>query len=244
MHKCTYRWTPEQRRKLLDRGTEHKDNLDTPQDVPQHTEARPQTIFQDTSADLGPRKLITISTQTKHAYVHPKRPRHQFKYRGHHQTRHKSSITRKGWSPRQGPTLSRINFLCKVILPHRTNLPRLTATLKLRNTTLRIRLQSPTTPAPHEVYEYLPPLDYQVALELRQARNHAKALLTNMAQDYKSILQEVTNHENHHTSENQVITTGMGKRSPGRTRCKIYQRTSTTSQLRLPHKTQHAKTST
>ena len=72
--KCTYRWTPEQRRKLLDRGTEHKDDLDTPHDIPQHPEAQPQTIFQDTSANLVPRKLITTSTQTKYAYTHPKRP--------------------------------------------------------------------------------------------------------------------------------------------------------------------------
>ena len=28
--KCTYRWTPEQRRKILDRKTEHMDDLDTP----------------------------------------------------------------------------------------------------------------------------------------------------------------------------------------------------------------------
>ena len=130
----------------------------TPQDVPQHPEARPHTIFQDTSADLRPQKLKTTSTQTKHAYTHPKRPRHQFKYRGHYQTRHKSSITRKGWSPRQEPTLSRINFLCKVILPHRTNLSRLTATLKLRNMTLRMRLQFPITSAPQKVYEHLPHL--------------------------------------------------------------------------------------
>ena len=87
--KGTYRWTPEERRKILDRGTEYKDDFDTPtgnttlapQDVPQHPEARPHTIFQDTSADLRPQKLKTTSTQTKHAYTHPKRPRHQFKYR-------------------------------------------------------------------------------------------------------------------------------------------------------------------
>ena len=176
--KRTYRWTPEERRKLLDTGTEYKDDIDTPtdntklapQEVPQHPETRPHTTFQDTLAtsrktiplnnhsDLGPRILTTTSTQTKHAYTHPKRTRHQFKYRGHYQTRHKSSITRKGWSPRQEPTLSRISFLCKVILPHRTNLSRLAATLKLRNMTLRMRLQFPITSAPQKVYEHLPHL--------------------------------------------------------------------------------------
>ena len=35
-----------------------------------------------------------------------------------------------------------------------------------------------------------------------------------MTQDYKSLLQEVMEHKNYHTSEDHVITNGMGKRKP------------------------------
>ena len=49
--------------------------------------------------------------------------------------------------------MSRISFLCKVILP-----PRLTAILRLRNMTLRMGLQFPNTSTPHKVHEQLPHL--------------------------------------------------------------------------------------
>ena len=173
--KGTYRWTPDQRRRLLE-GSEHKDNintpqdvhqqqeddletpqdvpqqqeddLETPQDVPQQQGTRSQTTPRGTQTNPGPRETTT-STQTKN--TNPKRPRHRFKYKGHHQTRHKSSITKKKWSPRQGPTLSRINFLCTMVLHQKTNRPRLTAILELRSTTLQARLQPPTTSTTQDI---------------------------------------------------------------------------------------------
>ena len=83
--KRTYRWTPEERRRLLDTGTEYEEDVDTstdntkltPQEAFQHPETRPHNIPPDTldiphktttdiplnkHPDLGPQNLKTTST--------------------------------------------------------------------------------------------------------------------------------------------------------------------------------------
>ena len=152
--KGTYRWTPDQRRRILE-GLEHKDNINTPQDVPQKQKEDPKNTqdinHQQRTQSITPRgtqtnpepRVTTIPTQTRN--TNPKRPGQQSKYKKHHKARHRNSITKKKWSPRQGPTLSRISFFCTVVLHQRTNRPRLTAILELKNTTLQVKLQPPTT---------------------------------------------------------------------------------------------------
>ena len=110
-------------------------------DIP-HQQGKQSTTPGGTQTNPEPRETTT-STQTKN--TKPKRLRQQSKYMKHHQARHRNSITKKKWSPRQGPTLSRISFFCTVVLHQKTNRPRLTAILELKNTTLQVKLQPPTT---------------------------------------------------------------------------------------------------
>ena len=57
-----YRWTPDQRRRILE-GFEHKDNINTPQDVPQKQEEDPKNP-QDIPHQQGTQSTTPRGTQT------------------------------------------------------------------------------------------------------------------------------------------------------------------------------------
>ena len=69
---------------------------------------------------------------------------------------------------------------------------------------------------------------YKWDLELKKAREDAKALHINIMRDYDDLKQEVVRHGPYSTAEDDVVTNGMRDR---RFRCLTFSRTSTTWSL-------------
>ena len=115
------------------------DNINVPQPTIQEKDKDPKsplpTTPQGTQTISEPLKLTT-STQTR-------TPRSKI----HYQAKHGSSITKKRWSSRKVTTSSRVSFFCTVVLHQRSNRPRSTVILELKNTTPQTRLHPPTTPS-------------------------------------------------------------------------------------------------
>ena len=176
--KGTYRWTPDQRRRILE-GRELKDNINTPQPAIQEKEEDPKnppsTTPQGTQTISEPLKLTT-STQTK-------TPRSKI----HYQAKHGSSITKRRWSSRKVTTSSRVSFFCTVVLHQRSNRPRSTVILELKNTTPEMKLHPPTTPSSQII---TCGLNKNKTLE-----NEKQSLATNTRQCRRSPTEERRHHE-------------------------------------------------
>ena len=86
--------------------------------------------------------------------------------------------------------MSRINFLCTMVLHQKTNQPRLTAILELRSTTLRVKLQPPTMSTTQDI------TTQTITSELcksKSLRDEKQGLSTNI--DVTQQEKENSNHE-------------------------------------------------